>query len=102
MKLNQRVTGAPFGGEIIEMCVDTTSGKTVIARGQLEGPDLTVTVDYETAKALLVQGDQAAAMQAFMSGKIKVDGDMSKMMTPQPAKNDAQNEFDQKVKDMTE
>ena len=40
--------------------------------------------------------------QAFMSGRIKVDGDMSKMMTPQPPKNDAQKELDAKILDLTE
>jgi len=36
-----------------------------------------------TAKALLVEGDPQAGMQAFMAGKIKVDGDMSKLMALQ-------------------
>ena len=41
-------------------------------------------------------------MQAFMSGKIKVDGDMTKIMTPPPPKNEAQIELDRKIKEMTE
>jgi putative sterol carrier protein len=32
---------------------------------------------------MFVQGDQAAAMQAFMSGQIKVEGDMTKLMAMQ-------------------
>ena len=53
-------------------------------------PDLTVTVDYETAKTILVEGNPQAGMQAFMGGKIKVQGDMTKLMamqtvTPDPA-----------------
>ena len=102
MRLNQSVTGAPFSQDAIQMHTDTTSGKGVVGRGHLENADITITVDYDTAKSLIVDGDQAAAMQAFMSGKIKVDGDMSKMMVPQPPKNDAQKELDQKIKDMTE
>ena len=35
---------------------------------------------YAVAKKLFVDGDQAAGMQAFMSGQIKVEGDMSKLM----------------------
>ena len=35
--------------------------------------DLTVTVDYETAKAILVEGNAQAAMQAFMAGRIKIE-----------------------------
>ena len=48
--------------------------------GHLENPDLTVTLDYVTAKAILVDGNPQAGMQAFMAGKIKVQGDMTKMM----------------------
>jgi putative sterol carrier protein len=32
---------------------------------------------------MFVNDDQAAAMQAFMSGQIKVEGDMSKLMAMQ-------------------
>ncbi len=102
MKLNQNVTGVPFGGGTVQMYTDTSAGTATVGRGHIEGADVTLTVDYETAKSLVVLGDQAAAMQAFMSGKIKVDGDMTKIMTPPPPKNDAQKELDQKVKDMTE
>ena len=48
--------------------------------GHIEGADLTVTLDYATAKAILVDGNPQAGMQAFMAGKIKVQGDMTKMM----------------------
>jgi len=102
MRLNQHVTGVPFGDGTVQMYTDTSSGKPVVGRGHLENPEVTITTDYETAKALVVMGDQAAAMQAFMSGKIKVDGDMTKIMVPPPPKNEAQVELDQKIKDMTE
>ena len=48
--------------------------------GALENPDLTVTLDYATAKAIIVDGNPQAGMQAFMQGKIKVQGDMTKLM----------------------
>ena len=51
--------------------------------GHLDSPDLTVTLDYATAKAILVEGNPQAGMQAFMAGKIKVDGDMTKLMAMQ-------------------
>jgi putative sterol carrier protein len=53
--------------------------------GHLESPDLTITIAYSTAKAILVDGDAQAAMQAFLGGKIKVDGDITKMMALQSA-----------------
>ena len=38
-------------------------------------------MDYDTAKAQIVSQDQAAVMQAFMQGKIKIEGDMAKVLT---------------------
>jgi hypothetical protein len=103
MKLNQEITAAPFGeGGVVKLHVDTTSGKGILGRGHLEGADTTVSLEYGTAKALMVNQDQQAVMQAFMQGKIKVQGDMSKIMVPPPPKNDAQKELDQKIKDLTE
>jgi len=32
-----------------------------------------VTLDYETAKAFLVEGDSQAAMQAFLAGRVRVE-----------------------------
>lgn len=101
MKLNQEVTAAPFGDGIVKLHVDTTSGTAILGRGHLEGADTTVSLEYGTAKALMVNQDQQAVMQAFMQGKIKVTGDMSKIMVPPPPKNDAQKELDQKIKDLT-
>jgi len=39
-----------------------------------------VTLDYTTAKAILVEGNPQVGMQAFMSGKIKVEGDLAKLL----------------------
>ncbi len=36
---------------------------------------------YDTAKAQIVTQDQSAVMQAFMQGKIKVEGDIAKVLT---------------------
>ena len=73
-----------------------------MGRGHVENPDVTLTTDYTTAKSLIANNDQQAAMQAFMQGKIKAAGDMAKIMTPPPPKNDAQREIEQKIKDLTE
>jgi putative sterol carrier protein len=53
--------------------------------GHLDSPDLTVTTDYATARAIFLEQDPQAGMQAFLSGKVKVDGDMTKMMQMQIA-----------------
>ena len=85
VRINQVVTDVPFGDGTITSYVDTSSGALDMALGELDEPDATVTTDYDTAKAMLVGTDQAVAMQAFMAGKIKVQGDMMKLMAMQAA-----------------
>ena len=85
IRVNQVITDVPFGPGTINSFIDTSSGDVVMDLGSLEAPDVTVTTDYATAKKLFVDQDQAAAMQAFMGGKIKVQGDMMKMMALQTA-----------------
>jgi hypothetical protein len=90
IKINQVVTDVPFGDGTVTSYLDTSSGAVVMELGELPDADATVTTDYATAKAMFVDGDQAAGMQAFMSGKIKVQGDMMKLMALQTAMpNDA-------------
>ena len=48
--------------------------------GLLDDADVTLTTDYGTAKDVFVSGNQQAGMQAFMAGKVKVQGDMTKLM----------------------
>jgi putative sterol carrier protein len=88
MKMNLVITEVPFGDGNIDAHMDTTSGELQLDTGHLEGEDLTVTVDYATAKAIFVDGNPQAGMQAFMAGKIKVQGDMTKMMAMQTAQPD--------------
>jgi len=102
MRANQVVTGVPFGDGTATLHIDTTGGRAVLGIGHVDPADVTITTDYETAKAFFVQQDQQAVMQAFMQGKIKVQGDMAKNMVPPPPKNDAQKELDQKVRELTE
>jgi len=90
VRMNQVITEVPFGEGTIQAHMDTSSGEMKMDVGHLENPDLTVTLDYITAKAILVDGNPQAGMQAFMAGKIKVQGDMTKLMamqqgTPDPA-----------------
>ena len=71
--------------------------------GHLESADLTVTVDYATAKAIFVEQNPQAGMQAFMAGKIKVQGDMTKLMAMQSGPADpAAAEVAEKIKEITE
>lgn len=103
IKVNQVITDVPFGDGNVTSFIDTSSGDVVMDLGALDAPDVTVTTDYATAKALFVDQDQAAAMQAFMSGKIKVQGDMMKMMALQTAMptDDASKAIAEEIKAIT-
>jgi SCP-2 sterol transfer family len=80
LRINLVVNDGPFADEPITSYVDTTSGELVMELGQLDDPDVTVTTDYETAKSLFLASDPATGMQAFMAGKLVVQGDMTKLV----------------------
>ncbi|GAC1531817.1 MAG: hypothetical protein NVS3B12_08440 [Acidimicrobiales bacterium] len=80
MRANLNITEVPFGESPLKAHLDTSAGELEVDLGHLDKADLTLTMGYDTAKAQIVSGDQAAVMQAFMGGRIKIDGDMSKLM----------------------
>ena len=89
IRMNLVVNEVPFGDGAVDAHADTSSGSLVLDIGHIDPVDLTVTIDYDIAKAILVEGDPNAGIQAFMQGKIKVEGDISKLMalqtmTPDP------------------
>ena len=103
VRMNLVLTQSPLGDDTIEAHVDTSSGEVIVDTGHVESPDLTVTVDYETAKAILVDGDAQAAMQAFMSGRIKIDGDMTLLLALQSTPVDpVHQELAARVREITE
>ncbi len=85
LRINQTITGVPFGSGTVYAFLDTSSGAVNTDLGVLENPDATIITDYDTMRKLLIDQDQAATMQAFMGGKIKVEGDMMKIMGMQTA-----------------
>ena len=103
IRMNQIITGAPFNdGAEIRAYMDTSEGEVNLDLGELENPDLTVTVDYDTAKAIFVEQNAQAGMQAFMAGKIKVQGDMTKLMAMQQTSPDPKaQELAEKIKGIT-
>jgi putative sterol carrier protein len=105
VRMNLVVTDVPFSDDDINAHLDTSSGEVLIEIGHLETPDLKVTVDYDTAKAILIEGNPQAGMQAFMAGKVKVEGDMAKLMALQsaPAASDPNAaEMGTRLRDITE
>ena len=103
VKMNQIITDVPFGEGTIEAHMDTSSGELEMDMGHIDAPDVTVTLDYDTAKAIFVEGNPQAGMQAFMAGKIKVQGDMTKLMAMQSGAPDpTAQEVAGKIKEITE
>ncbi len=88
VRMNLVVTEIPFGDGKLDAHMDTTAGELDIDKGHVDDADLTITLDYHTAKAILVDRNPQAGMQAFMAGRIRVEGDMSKLMTIQAAPSD--------------
>ena len=103
IRINQVVTDVPFGDGEVRSFIDTSDGAMSMEIGELADADATITTDYDTAKALFVDQDQAATMQAFMSGKIKVQGDMMKLMAMQVAMptDDASQQLSEEIKAIT-
>lgn len=94
--VNIVVTDAPAGD------VEAHLAGGMFDRGHADGAPTTLTVPYETAKQLFIDGDQSAAMQAFMSGKIKVEGDMSKVLALQSvAPTPEQEAFQGRLRELT-
>jgi hypothetical protein len=103
VRMNLVITELPFGDGVLDAHMDTTSGEMELDKGHLEASDLKVTVDYMTAKAILVDGNPAAGMQAFMAGKVRVEGDMAKLMALQSAPvDDSAVELATRLREITE
>ena len=83
IRMNQVVTAVPFGEGTVHSFLETTSGEVVMDLGSLPDADVTITTDYQTARKIFLEQDPTAAMVALMSGYIKVDGDIVKMMAMQ-------------------
>ena len=97
LTLNIVVAGGPDGDREIHM----SGGQ--FERGLAEGAPTKLTVPYEVAKSMYIDGNQQAGMQAFMSGQIKVEGDMTKLMAMQAggAPTPEQSAFQEKIKALT-
>ena len=97
LTINLVVTGGPDGDRELHM----KGGQ--FERGLADAAPTKLTVPYDTAKGMFIDGNQQAAMQAFMSGQIKVEGDMSKLMAMQGGGGPSpeQQAFQEKLKAIT-
>ncbi len=85
LRVNVVVSEVPWGPGRVEGYLDTSSGVVELELGHLEHPDVTVTLEHATARSLLVGADAQAAMAAFLAGRIRVDGDLTKLVALQAA-----------------
>lgn len=83
--------------------VDMTMNAGNFEKGHADNAPTKLTLPAELARQLFIENDQAAAMQGFMTGQIKVEGDMSKLMAMQTVKpSKAQMVLQKKIIEMTE
>ena len=82
--VNVTVTETPFGDER-QLHMGAREGRGHWGRGHADDADVTLTTDYETARDVLISGDPQAGMQAFMAGKVRLQGDFAKLMAAQGA-----------------
>lgn len=78
-RLNLNITDVPFGDGTVQAHIDTVDGVD-IELGHLDQAEATLTLGYGIAQAIFVAGDANAAMQAFMSNQLKIEGDLTKVM----------------------
>ena len=80
LALNLTVTGAASGN--VDLCLN--GGK--FEKGLNAASPTKLTLPVALARRIFLENDQSAGMQGFMSGQIRVEGDMSKMMAMQSAR----------------
>lgn len=79
IKLNVVVTEHPEG----EKQMHLAAGE--LEQGLLDDARTRITVSFPVASAIFLDDSQQIALQAFMSGQVKVEGDISVMMQMQAA-----------------
>ena len=96
--VNLVVTDGPDGDQ--EMHVKAGS----FDRGLAENAPTKLTIPYEVARSLFVERDQQIAVQAFMSGQIKVEGDVGPLIKMQLPREDTpqSRELKDRIREVTE
>lgn len=67
----------------VDYYLSTSGGNATLALGTLEGADVTVKQNYDTAAA--IAKGELNTQTAFMTGKLKVSGNLAKLMMHQNA-----------------
>ena len=96
--INLVVTDGPDGDQ--EMHMKAVS----FDRGLAENAPTKLTIPYEVARSLFVERDQQIAVQAFMSGQIRIEGDAGTLLKLQLPKEDTpqSRRLKDRIKEVTE
>jgi putative sterol carrier protein len=92
--INLSVTGGPEGDRDLHLA------NGVIAAGQVDARTRLV-LPYSVARQMFIEGNQQAAMQAFMAGTIKIEGDMAQVMAVQNSGALNSPELTERIKEIT-
>jgi len=98
IKLNVTVVEGPMGDTEIHLA------NGVFDRGHVDDAPTKATVPYDVARQLFVDGNPQAAMQAFMNGQLRIEGDISKIMAVQGAAmspSPEQQQLQQRLREIT-
>ncbi len=82
--MNLVVSDTPFENER-RLHVGARDGRGHWGLGHAPDADLVVTTDYDTAREILLSGDPQAGLNAFLSGKVTIQGDLAKLFATQAA-----------------
>ncbi len=84
VRMNLMIKETPFGGDL-PMHMTAESGQADWGEGHLDEADVTLILGYDTAREIFIGGNPQAAIEAFMAGKIVMQGDITKLMEMQIA-----------------
>lgn len=107
VRMNLVITEVPFDDtDELLASIDTGENGLLPQLGHLDEPELTVSLEYDTAKSLFVDQDPEAVGQAFFGGRIRVDGDMSRLfllqaLEPSDEQRTLAEEVNRRLLDMT-
>lgn len=94
--LNVVVTDTEWGDREISL----NAGN--LDKGHHQNAPTKLTLPVDLAHRLFIDNDQSAGMQGFMSGQIKVEGDMSKLMAMQTVQpSDEQKALQKQILEIT-
>ena len=84
VRMNLVITGVPHSDAgTVNASIDTAAHGLLPQLGHLPQPELTVTLDYDTARALFLEQNPEAVGQAFFAGRIAIDGDLTRLFVLQ-------------------